>query len=99
MKPESLEKLRLIIEDEVPAVGRQFIYKDHFAIGCYLHAQGHKEVGEKLCREVLSELGYEGRKTYFINVLQSLEGNEVAYSLDIQPHSEVNSLVRNAARQ
>ena len=92
MKPESIEKLRQIIEQEVPTIGRQFIYKDHFAVGCYLNAQGHKKVGKKLISEVLADLGYDGRKTYFNNVLNSLDGNEAAYALDIRAHSEVNSL-------
>ena len=94
MKPESLEKLRQIIEAEVPTAGRQFLYKDHFALGCYLHAIGQKEAGEKMCREVLSDLGYGQRKTYFCRILQSLAGNEIEYGLDIQAHSEVNSLLR-----
>ncbi len=94
MKPVSLEKLRQIIEVEVPTARRQLIYKDHFAVGCFLHAQGHKAAGEKLIREVLSDLGYDKRKTYFVSVLDSLEGNEATYALDIRAHSEVNSLVR-----
>ena len=70
------------------------LYKDHFALGCYLHATGHKEAGEKICREVLSDLGYEQRKTYFVRILQSLSGNEIEYGLAIQAHSQVNSLLR-----
>lgn len=97
MKTESLAKLRQIIEEEIPTARRQMIYKDQFAVGCYLHAQGHKEVGHKLCSEVLSELGYDRRKTYFNMVLDSLEGNELSYALDIGAHTEVNALVRDSA--
>lgn len=97
MKPESLEKLRQIIEEEVPTARRQMIYKDQFAVGCHLHAQGHKKVGHKICSEVLADLGYDRRKTYFNAVLDSLEGNEVTYALDIGAHAEVNTLVRDSA--
>lgn len=93
MKPESLEKLRKIIEAEVPTPRRQMVYKDHFAVGCFLYAQGHKTAGEKLIRELLNDLGFEGRKAYFHSLLASLTGNEEAYALEIQAHAEINSLV------
>ena len=93
MKPESLDKLRQIIEREVPTAKRQMIYKDHFALGCFLYAQGHKAAGEKLIRELLADLGYDGRKTYFNSLLSSLAGNEAAYAIEIQAHAEINSLV------
>lgn len=99
MKTKSLETLLQIIEKEVPTARRQMIYKDLFAVACHLHAQGHKELGRKLCSELFHDLGYDGRKTYFNEVLNSLEGNESTYALDIGAHNEVNELTRGKERE
>lgn len=97
MPLQALEKLRQFIETEVPTVHMQMMHKDHFALGCYLHAQGHKRAGLKLCGEVLGALGYKNRGTYFRAIVDSLDGNEVTYAREVWAHAEINELMRQSA--
>jgi hypothetical protein len=92
MKIQSVEKLREIIHKEVTSPHLQMLHKDAFALGCYLHQQGHKVAGRKMCGEVLAALGYDRRKTYFMDLLDGLHGNEVAYVDGIWAHNEINEL-------
>lgn len=92
MKIQSTAKLLEIIHTEVTSPHLQMLHKDAFALGCYLHLQGHKVAGRKMCSEVLEALGYDRRKTYFKDLLDGLHGNEVAYVHGIWAHSEINEL-------
>lgn len=98
MKAESIQKLAEILEAEVPALGLRMIYTNLFALGCYLHAQGHRESGYKFCSQVLSELGFNRRKTYFSAILNSLDGNELNYALGIGANHEVLEPLRRLNR-
>ncbi|MCB4362676.1 hypothetical protein KIH07_02955 [Hydrogenophaga taeniospiralis] len=92
MKTQTVDKLRDIIHTEVPSPHLQMLHKDAFALGCYLHLQGQKVAGRKMCSEVLAALGYDRRKAYFMDLLDGLQGNEVAYADGIWAHSEINEL-------
>jgi exoribonuclease R len=97
MQKQSIDKLRDIIHAEAGSDKQQMLYKDAFALGCYLSLQGHKVAGRKMCSEVLAVLGHEKRRTYFRALLDSLEGNEVDYALDIWAHAEINDLIRSCS--
>jgi hypothetical protein len=91
MKKADVSKLVGIIEAEVAEEARP-LYADAFALGCYLHLSGQKRAGRKLCNTLFSALGFERRKVYFSEILDSLEGNERTYAEAIRAHSEINDL-------
>ena len=95
MNPADINKLRLIIEAELSSVEKQLLHKDAFAAGCFLHKSGNKAAGRKLCYGVLDSLGFEQRRTYFSQILETLDGNEDSFASEICAHNEINQLFRN----
>lgn len=87
-----ISELRLIIENEIKTVEQQLLYKDAFAVGCFLHKSGKKSAGRKLCYGVLYALGFQGRNEFFSKILDSLNGNEDLFASEIWAHNEINSL-------
>ena len=73
--------------------GKELVYKDLFAVGCYLHVQGKKKAGRKAVLTVLMALDPKGKRAYFRKILDSLNGNEVRYGHDILAHVEVVALM------
>lgn len=92
MPKQDVTKLAQIIDTEVQGDHARMLYKDHFALGCYLHMQGHEASGRKVCMEVLRTLGFDRRKTYFNELMANLPGNEQAYADGIHAHQEINVL-------
>ena len=91
-----IKKLRKILETEVSSDTVRALYSDAFATGCFLHQNGNKKAGQKLCLTVFSALGFKGRKTFFNNILNTLDGNEYIYASAIWAHAEINSLFENS---
>lgn len=73
--------------------GKELVYKDLFAAGCYLHAHGQKKAGRKAVLTVLMALDPKGKRPYFRKILDFLEGNEARYSQDILAHVEITALM------
>lgn len=92
MPKTNVNKLVQIIDEEVEGAHAQILYKDHFALGCYLHMQGQEVAGRKVCMEVLRTLGFDRRTTYFNELMANLAGNELAYADGMHAHQEVNAL-------
>ena len=63
-----------------------------FAIACYLSVSGNEIAAQKLCRTLFEHLGFDRRKTYFLSVMETLQGNELGYLRAIEAHSEINAL-------
>lgn len=89
---QDLTKLRELIEEKYPDARLQLIVKNTFAVGCHLHQQGQTAAGWKLCNSVLESIGYERRKGYFMDIRDTLSGNERAYARAVEANSEVNEL-------
>ncbi|MBY0242148.1 MAG: zinc-ribbon domain-containing protein [Burkholderiaceae bacterium] len=75
------------------------LYADLFAMGCLLHLQGQHKAGLKLIDQVRRALPATGHKTYFVDLLEALPGNELRFAGEIQAHAEVNDLLELAQRQ
>lgn len=67
---------------------------DLFALGCYFHMQGKKEVGKKLVKEVLDSVRVHGTKMYTDAILDNLATNEKRFAAEVYAHVEVNELFR-----
>lgn len=72
-------------------------YADLFAAGCYLHLQGEKPAGLKMCRTALNAIGDDQRVTYFNSLMSSIEGNEIKFAKGVRAHAEVNKLFSSHA--
>lgn len=95
MKTIEIKDLRIIIETEISTIEKQLFHKDAFAAGCFLHKSGKKAAGQKLCAGVLNSLGFDKRRAYFSQILETLEGNEELFSSQILAHREIDSLFRS----
>jgi hypothetical protein len=70
--------------------------KDLFALGCWLHATGHKEAGSKAVDTALKAINLDRtNKTLFLQVVDHLQGNEYRYAMAIQAHVEINLLLES----
>lgn len=101
MRKQDISKLNNKL-DEIGNPNSIMVYKDLFAIGCFLHATGNaenKRAGRKVVDTVLSAIGYETNKTYFRAILNSLEGNEIEYGRGIDAHAEIESLLDSLAEE
>lgn len=96
MKTQDISKLKRIIED-LNNANVEMLHKNLFAIGCYLNLVGNKRAGIKSIDTVLSSLGWNKRKTYFRNILDSVNGNERIYAEQIGANEEINELMKNIA--
>lgn len=91
-------KLREIIEDSVNTVEEQMLYKDFFAFACGFSKEGKDDLAGKALTTLFKALGYEGRKTYFLNLQENLKGNEDKLLIDIWAHSEMEQLLDRPPR-
>lgn len=95
MKNVETSKLSQILSAEIQDQGQQTLYRNMFAMGCYLHLVGEHRTGIKLCRSVLECLGYNRRKTYFLDLIDHMAGREEDFAEAIEPNSEVLDLFIN----
>lgn len=68
-------------------------FADLFAIGCLLHAQGHKVAGRKLIDQVAGAVKEHGNQTYLSDLRDGLDGNEFIFAGQVHAHLEVNDLL------
>lgn len=92
MKSIDIDKLCSIIDEESKTATEKMLYRDTFALACYLHLNGQKAASLKLCKELFDHLGRNLRSTYLSNITSTLSGNENAYALAISAHLEINNL-------
>lgn len=92
MQPVDLNKLGSIIDEESETATERILYRDTFALACYLHLNGQETAALKLCRTLFDHLGRDRRSTYFEKVTSNLPGNERAYASAIAAHLEINNL-------
>lgn len=92
MPAVDISKLGAIIDEESKTPTERILYRDTFALVCYLHLIGQVTAAKKLCRTLFDHLGRNRRSTYLSNVTSSLLGNELAYASAIGAHLEMNDL-------
>ncbi|WP_103654444.1 hypothetical protein [Agarilytica rhodophyticola] len=94
-KKQSLEKLSNII-DEQSTIDTHIFYRNSFAISCYLVEQGEVVAAKKQLRYLFRVLGNDNRKTYFSNIVDSIEEYATEYAYEISANLEINKLFTNA---
>jgi len=67
-----------------------------FALGCFVHWQGHTDAGLKACRSALNEIRAGDQKTYFNNLIGNLAGNEAAFVRELGCHKQISRLFPDA---
>jgi hypothetical protein len=92
MQPVDINKLGSIIDVESETATERILYRDTFAVACYLHLNGQEAAALKLCRTLFDHLGRNRRSTYFAKVTSNLPGNERTYASAIAAHLEINDL-------
>lgn len=95
MKPIDTTKLDEIIQKESKTATEQVLYRDIFAVACYLHQIGQRQAGEKVIQTLFDQLGRNMRTTYFGHLASNLTGNEERFALGVCAHLEVNKLFRS----
>jgi len=92
MKTIDINKLNSIFGEEGCTSAHQLRLSDTFANACFLHLSGHEQAGRKLIMELFDQIGWSRRKTYFLDLLDSLNGNEKTYGLAVNAHEEIRAL-------
>lgn len=93
MTPVDIGKLDAIINKESKTPTENVLYRDTFAVACYLHKQGQYIASYKLCQTLFNQLGQDRRITYYSKIIATLKGNEVAYGRAICAHVEVDCIL------
>ncbi len=97
MESLAATKLDEIIDKEGKTLTERILFRDVFAIACYLHKIGEKRAGSKVIKTLFDHLGRNTRKTYFDQLLDNLEGNQKRFAMDVCAHLEVNELFDSGA--
>ena len=97
MKSLTATKLDGIIDKEGETATERVLYRDVFAVACYLHKIGEKQAGAKVIHTLFDHLGRNMRKTYFDQLTENLEGNQERFAMDVCAHLEVNELFHPGA--
>lgn len=90
-KKQSLEKLEKIIE-EFADTKTQMFYRNSFALSCFLVSQGQVKAGKKQLKYLFDVLGWSQRKTYFLDITDSIEKFAIEYASEINANCEINEL-------
>lgn len=98
MQHVDISKLDSIIDDESDSSAERILYRDVFAVACYLHSTGNQEASKKLLQTLFDHLGRNMRQTYLSKLASSLGGNEREYAIGISAHLEINKLFDQTAR-
>jgi len=98
MQSPDATKLDEIIDKEGQTQTERILYRDVFAIACYLHKTGEKQVGIKVINTLFDHLGRNMRMTYFDQLIGNLEGNQERFAMDVCAHLEVNTLFHSGAK-
>lgn len=88
-----INKLSSIITEEAKTDDEHMLYRDTFAVICYLNRIGQKRAASKLLRTLANHLGRNRRQTFFADLSAKLTGNEIAFAKSIQAHCEINELI------
>jgi len=97
MNSPDVTKLDAIIDKEGSTPTERILFRDVFAVACYLHKIGERQAGSKVITTLFEHLGQDMRKTYFRQLLENIEGNQERFALNVGAHLEVNELFRSEA--
>jgi hypothetical protein len=88
---QSLAKLNQIIDEDINA-RRQIFYRNSFALCCYLVTQGETRAAKKQLKILFDILGWDRRKIYFWDIIDSIDDFAVEYAGEICANLEINKL-------
>ncbi len=92
-KRQSLAKLNQIIDEDVNP-RTQIFYRNSFALCCYLVTQGEIKAAKKQMKLLFDILGWESRKDYLWDIIDSIDDFAVEYAGEICANLEINKLFR-----
>lgn len=92
MKAVNLEKLITLFDQHAYLNNGRRRFSNNFAIACFLHREGHSKAARRQIKEIFDEIGWERRRIYFLDVLDSLSGNEKIYAKAVTACAEFHSL-------
>ncbi len=88
---QSLEKLNEIMKHSAPDNQGMF-YRNSFATVCYFSTIGEHRAAEKFLLSLFDQLGWDKRKTYFLDIKMSMNEFAKQYASEINANLEVNTL-------
>ncbi len=68
------------------------LYRNSFAFACYLVVKGEVLAAKKILRCLYDLLGWDNNKTYFSNLIDSIEEFAEEYSIEIVANMEILDL-------
>ena len=93
---QSLGKLKSLIDDFTNVKGGM-LYRNSFALACLLAQQGESRASHKIINCLFDVLGWENRKTYFLDLIESIDKYAGEYAKEIEANEEINSLFERRA--
>lgn len=87
-----------MVRDEItkllqPLVESDPIYRDHFALGCYLLTMGHPRAGKRVCDSSLKSAGLSA--LHQSKIMAGLEEHVVDMGRVVRPKEEIVSLLKS----
>ena len=95
-KKQSLVQLESLI-DNFSNVDGGMLYRNTFAIACYLSLQGESQAARKTLHCLFDVLGWDRKKTYFLALMESLDEFSEEYAVEIHANLEINQLFKVSA--
>lgn len=90
-KKQSLDKLINFIED-VSTKDTHMFFRNSFALCCYLMKCGERKAAKKQLSYLFEFLGKDRRKTYFLEIMNSLDEYAEEYAREVSANQEINEL-------
>lgn len=69
------------------------ILKNDFCLACYFSLIGEKDASTKILDNIINAVSLDKRKTYFINIKDSIDEHAVTYAKEIKASTQIINLI------
>lgn len=87
----SITQLKSLIKTCFPS--HEMFYRNAFALACHLYIEGKTAAARKFLNGLFDQLGWEGNKTYFNDLHDSMLDHASTYANEIEANAEINRLL------
>lgn len=85
---------RLIQEQQKDNASLDMVYRNTFALACWLEAEGQADAAEVLFKNLFASMNTDGHNTYLQNLRAQLPEKAAAYISEIVPNKEITNLTK-----
>lgn len=87
-------KLAEILREQNPDnAKRDMLYRDCFAVACWLHGNGQDDIADELFKSLFASMDTDGHSEYIKALRALLPGNAARHIRDVMPHKDLLDLL------